>query len=230
MPRQLTIADFSNDELQDAYPESKQLSLDDFEESELVDVGSYAQKQDPKEHDVIGELAAGLGRGALRVAATPAYLADVAGEAVGWEGLEKAGEAGTETVESFIKESPRLKKSLSISGDIRDNPQLWTDPRWYASLIGEGAPTIASMIVPGMAAARVAQVAGMGIKGVRAARMGGALTAGMGLEAGGAAEDIRKYEERTGQKVPINKKLQTVIGTGVTAGSLEAVPVFNLFG
>jgi hypothetical protein len=52
----------------------------------------------------------------------------------------------------------------------------------------------------------------------------------MGLEAGGAAEDIRQYEKRTGKKVPISKKLQTVAGTGVIAGSLEAIPVFNIFG
>jgi hypothetical protein len=189
-----------------------------------------AEEVKAQEHGIFGELGAGLGRGALRVAATPAYLADVVGEAVGWKGLERAGEAGAEKVEKYIEESPRLRKSVSISGDIRDNPQLWTDPRWYASLIGEGAPTIASMIIPGMAAARVAKVAGMGAKAIQAARMGGALTAGMGLEAGGAAEDIRQYEKRTGKQIPIGKKLQTVAGTGVVAGSLEAVPIFNLFG
>jgi hypothetical protein len=183
-----------------------------------------------KEHGIAGELAAGLGRGALRVAATPAYLADIAGEAVGWKGLERAGEAGAEAVEQYIKESPRLQKSTSVSGDIRDNPQLWTDPRWYASIVGEGAPTIASMFIPGMAAARAARVAGMGAKAVQAARMGGALAAGVGLEAGGAAEDIRQYEKRTGKQIPISTKLKTVTGTGVIAGSLEAIPVFNIFG
>ena len=183
-----------------------------------------------EEHGMLGELGAGLGRGVLRVVGTPANLADIAGEAIGWKGLEKAGEAGAEAIEQYIQESPRLRKSASISGDIRDNPQLWTDPRWYLSLIGEGAPTIASMIIPGMAAAKAAKVAGWGAKGIMAARTGGALTAGMGLEAGGAAEDVRQYEERTGTQVPIGKKLKTVVGTGVVAGSLEAVPVFNLFG
>ena len=183
-----------------------------------------------EEHGSFGELGAGLGRGALRVVGTPASLADIAGEAVGWEGLEKAGEAGAEKIEQYIEKSPRLRKSKSISGDIRDNPQLWTDPRWYLSLIGEGAPTVASMIIPGMAAAKVAKGAGMGLKAIQAARVSGALTAGMGLEAGGAAEDVRQHEKRTGEQVPIGNKLKAVIGTGVVAGSLEAVPIFNLFG
>ncbi len=182
-----------------------------------------------REHGVLGEFAAGLGRGALRVAATPAYLADIAGEAVGWKGLERAGEIGAEKVEKFIAESPRLKKSESISKDILKSPELWTDPRWYSSLVGEGLPTILSMLVPGMAAAKVARLAGYGIKGVQAARIAGGMGAAMGLEAGGAAEDIRQYE-KTGEKIPISTKLQSVLGTGVVAGSLEYVPIFTIFG
>ena len=68
-----------------------------------------------EEHGMLGELGAGLGRGVLRVVGTPANLADIAGEAIGWEGLEKAGEAGAEAIEQYIQESPRLRKSASIS-------------------------------------------------------------------------------------------------------------------
>jgi len=178
----------------------------------------------------LGELAAGFGRGALGVAATPAYLAEVAGEAVGWEGLEKVGGAGAEAVEKYIEESPGLRRTESISKNILESPDLWTDPRWYASLIGEGLPTILSMAIPGMAAARAARIAGLGVKGVKAARIAGGLGAGVGLEAGGAAADIKQYEKATGKEVPISTKLQSVLGTGIVAGSLEYVPIFAIFG
>jgi len=50
MPRQLTIDDFEENELQDVYPSGgKQLSLDDFGEGELVDAKSYAQGREPEE-------------------------------------------------------------------------------------------------------------------------------------------------------------------------------------
>lgn len=197
-------------------------------ESEIEWAAEETDKSE--EHGIAGEFAAGLGRGALRVAATPAYLADVAGEAIGWEGLEKAGEAGAEKVERYIEESPRLKKSESISRNILHSPELWTDPRWYAALVGEGLPTVLSMVIPGMAAAKTARIAGLGIKGVKAARVAGGLGAGIGMEAGGAAEDIRQYEKQTGEHVSVNKKLQTVMGTGIVAGALEYVPIFSIFG
>ena len=184
----------------------------------------------PKERGVFGELVAGFGRGALGVVAAPAEIADVAGEALGWEALEKAGEAGVKAVEQYIKESPKLRRTESISKNILKNPELWKDPRWYSSIVGEGLPTILSMLVPGMAAAKVAKVAKLGAKGVRAARIAGGLSAGVGLEAAGAASDIRHHEEQTGKEIPISTKLQSVLGTGIVAGSLEYVPIFAMFG
>lgn len=183
-----------------------------------------------EERGALGEFAAGFGRGVLGVVAAPAEIADVAGEAMGWEALEKAGEAGAKAVEKYIEESPKLRRTESISKNILKNPELWKDPRWYSSIVGEGLPTILSMVVPGMAAAKAAKVAKLGAKGVRAARIAGGLTAGVGLEAAGAASGVRQYEEQTGEAVPISTKLQSVLGTGIVAGSLEYVPIFAIFG
>jgi len=211
---------------------------DEFDEA-IASIGAEPQEslatasQQPipeTEHGFLGEITAGLGRGALRVAATPAYLADVAGEAIGWEGLEEVGEQGAEKVEKYIEESPGLRKSASISGDIRKNPQLWKDPNWYASIVSEGIPTVFSMMIPGLGAAKGAQALGWAAKGVKAARVAGGLGAAMGLEAGGAAEQTRQYEKATGKEIPIGKKLQAVIGTGIVAGALEYVPIFKIFG
>ena len=210
--------------------------LTNIQELELLDIATADYKAQEKaqraeeEHGVVGEFVAGLGRGALRVAATPFELADIAGEAIGFEGLERVGEAGARGIEEYIEESPRLRRSESISKNILNAPELWTDPRFYASLVGEGLPTILSMLVPGMAAGKVAKVAGLTKKGIRAAQIAGGLGAATTLEAGGAAENIRQYEKRTGESVPIGTKLQAVIGTGVVAGALEFVPIFAIFG
>ena len=195
-------------------------------------VMSGRKKEAPvaKERGVLGELIAGFGRGALGVVAAPAEIADVAGEAIGWEALEKAGESGVKAVEKYIEESPKLKRTESISKNILKNPELWKDPRWYSSIVGEGLPTILSMVVPGMAAAKAAKVTKLGARGVRAARIAGGLSAGVGLEAAGAASDIRHHEEQTGEEIPISTKLQSVLGTGIVAGSLEYVPIFAIFG
>lgn len=226
-------------ELLDAAEEKPVFSgsyISDAQKLELLDAEIAERKAQKEakyaeeEHGVVGEFVAGLGRGALRVAATPFELADVAGEAVGWEGLERVGEAGAEGIEEYIEESPRLRRSESISKNILNAPELWTDPNWYASLVGEGLPTILSMLIPGMAAGKVAKVAGLTKKGIRAAQIAGGLGAATALEAGGAAENIRQYEKRTGKAVPIGTKLQAVIGTGVVAGGLEFVPIFAIFG
>lgn len=215
--------------------ERPQLKRPDDTPSELDlvrQVMSGRKKEAPvvKERGVFGELVAGFGRGALGVVAAPAEIADVAGEAMGWEALEKAGESGVKAVEKYIEESPKLRRTESISKNILKNPELWKDPRWYSSIVGEGLPTILSMVVPGMAAAKAAKVAKLGAKGVRAARIAGGLSAGVGLEAAGAASDVRHHEEQTGEAIPISTKLQSVLGTGIVAGSLEYVPIFAIFG
>lgn len=215
----------------EALEQSKLLPGGESPDKDIYNIAlSQTRPPEEEEHGVTGEFAAGLGRGALRVLATPAYLADVAGEALGVKGLERLGERGAEAVEKYIKESPRLKKSKSIAQDIRENPQLWGDPRWYASLVGEGVPTVLSMLIPGMGAAKAAQLAGWGARGVRAAQIAGGMGAAMGLEAGGAAEQARQYELETGEAIPVGKKLQAVVGTGVVAGALEYTPIFRLFG
>ncbi len=207
------------------FPEiyTKDLTQDDY-----VKFGK--ERIQSKEHGLVGEIAAGLGRGALRVAVTPFELADVAGEAVGWKGLEKAGEAGVERIEKYIEESPRLKKSERLSRDIREAPELWTDPNWYISIASEALPTLVAMMIPGLAAGKAAQLVGWGTKGIIAAGTAGAFGAGSALEAGGAAANIREYEKQSGKEVPISKKLKAVIGTGVVAGGLEIVPIFAVFG
>jgi len=184
----------------------------------------------PEDVSAVGEFGAGFGRGVLGVLKTPFSLAEFAGDVTGSESLERLGRWGTEPIEQYIEESPRLQKAPSISGDIRKNPQLWTDPAWYLSLVGEGLPTIFSMLLPGAALGKGAQALGLGVKGVGAARAIGVAGASMGLEAGAAAETAKGYEERTGEQIPAGRKVAAVLGTGVLAGSLESIPILNFFG
>lgn len=159
----------------------------------------------------LGEAAwAGLASGTLG-------LAESVGSILHWLGAEELGSS----VENYwAKEREQYAAPQELQGYVWDKPELLADPDWWAYNVGSIAPTIASSMVPGMAAYKGAQALNYGTK---AARLAGALGSGL---SGGAMEGAGTYREA--REAGLDDARLRGLGAGIGTGVLNALPVANM--
>ena len=148
---------------------------------------------------------------------------DAAGESLGGA-MVMAHIPGGEYVKDLYGERARrpeiAKPEYLQEGNIIDHPERWVDPRWWVNIAGENAANMALMMAPGAAGYRAAKAIGLGVKGVKAAATGGAISGAFALEAGSAYNDAKQEMMESG--VPEDKADDVARKEGLVVGTINA--------
>ncbi|MCX5819737.1 MAG: hypothetical protein NT047_07485 [Deltaproteobacteria bacterium] len=183
-----------------------------------------AAKKPAPPRGVFAESASALGAGIVSTAESMGATAEMIGIPGGKAVREKMKEVG----ESDMLRRPDYLQNV----DIWKQPGVMTDWRWWVRSLGENAPNMATMMLPGVAAIRAARAADLGVKAIRAAGLAGSWTGSMALEAGSAYGQAKDEMTQAGTLDPDSiEKIATL--EGITAGTvnslIEMLPFDNLF-
>lgn len=173
---------------------------------------------------VIAEITSSLGAGFVSTAEALGATAEMIGIPGGKAVREKMQEVG---------ESDMLRRPEYLQeGTVWEKPERLADWRWWVRSLGENAPNMATMYIPGVAAFRGAQALGWGAKAIRAAGLAGAWSGSMSLEAGSAYSQAKDEMTESGTyDADTIERIATL--EGVVAGTanslIELLPFDNLF-
>ena len=190
----------------------------------------WTQEDEPKPkpktvpRSALAETASALGSG---LAQTAEGIAG-AGEMIGIPGAGKARKYFNELQDTESLARPDYLKE----GTFLDKPERLADWRWWIRSLGENLPNMASMMIPGLGAVKVAQAMNWGTKAIRAAGLVGAWTGSMTLEAGSAYSQAKEEMTQTGKyDAPTIEKIATMEGlaAGTANSIIELLPFDNLF-
>lgn len=132
-------------------------------------------------------------------------------------GLDSLSETAFAKAKEFAQSRDAIPRRVARVEDIKDAGDAAT---YVWETLAENAPSIASLVVPGMVGARVAALAGAGAKAVQATGWTSAFLTDVGLQAGESAETARQAGG-TG-KEPL------VVGAGLGKAMLDFVPFFAI--
>lgn len=157
------------------------------------------------------------------------------GEAVGGT-MEMLGLPGGETTRKYWQEVGQTdalrRPDYLAQGDIVSDPGRLADWRWWVRSLGENAPNMAAMMIPGMGAAAGARAFGWGAKAIRAAGLAGGWGGSFTVEAGGAYGQAKDEMAKAGiLDADAVERIATLEGmaVGATNAILELLPFDNLF-
>ena len=143
-----------------------------------------------------------------------------------------------------VNESDMLRRPDYLATEtVWEKPERLGDWRWWVRSLGENLPNMATMMLPGVGAARAAKAASWGSKalfnvgksvvtGERAAGLAGAWTGSMALESGSAYGQAKDEMTKAGTyDADTIERIATLEGVAAgTANSLlELLPFDNLF-
>lgn len=165
----------------------------------------------------------GVERGILQIGEAAGVGLQIIGTGLKSPKIREAGKAVTEKLKAL-----EPKPSASLSGrTVFTEPSLLLDANWWASALGETAPSLATSIIPGAAGAKAVQIGAKAFNLnpqliTRLSRLGFAVTGGT---AGGALEGSNTYQEVIRRGGTPEEASTSALAMAGASGLLNAISV-----
>lgn len=229
--RQAAIRNYFDTRVADAQFANLPQSVQD--ETRARFVGSHLPAEQAAQRGFLAETASALGSGLVAVEEALAGTVELGLSKVAPDTRLTRAVGDARKMLGATREAGALARPQYLAHEtVLEHPERLADWRWWVRSLGENLPNMAAMMLPGVAAMKGAQAAGMGVKAIRAAGLAGAWSGGATIEAGfayGEAKDEMaaegKYSAEQIERIATAEAL--VIGT--VNGILEILPFDNLF-